>query len=107
MKLVVAAVGRLKRGAERDLAEEYRDRAGKGGRAIGLRAVEMVEVDESRARRPHDRMKEEAALLAAGLPENAAVIALDERGESLASAAVRMLPDRRGGRISRKPARQG
>ena len=72
MKLVVAAVGRLKRGAERDLAEQYRDRAAKSGRAIGLRAVETIEVDESRARRARDRMSEEA-------------VALDARGKALSS----------------------
>ena len=83
MRLVVAAVGRLKRGAERDLAEEYRDRAAKSGRAIGMRSVEIVEVDESRARRARDRMTEEAAALAAGLPDNSVIIVLDERGESL------------------------
>jgi len=88
MKLVVAAVGRLKRGAERDLAEQYRDRAAKSGRAIGLRAVETIEVDESRARRARDRMSEEAVALAAALPDDAVIIALDERGESLPSTAL-------------------
>ena len=84
----LAAVGRLKRGAERELAEEYRDRAAKAGRAIGIRAVELIEVDESRARRAPDRMSEEAAALAARFPDDAVVIALDERGESLPSTGL-------------------
>jgi 23S rRNA (pseudouridine1915-N3)-methyltransferase len=64
MKLVVAAIGRLKAGAERDLAERYRERATRIGRSIGLRSLEVVELDESRARRVLDRLDEEAAALA-------------------------------------------
>jgi 23S rRNA (pseudouridine1915-N3)-methyltransferase len=88
MKLVVAAIGRLKAGAERDLAERYRERATRIGRSIGLRSLEVVELDESRARRVLDRLDEEAAALAAAIPEIAVIIALDSRGESLSSAAL-------------------
>ena len=88
MRLVVAAVGRLKRGPERDLAERYQERAAKAGRAIGIRAVTISEIDEGRARRTNDRLSEEAATLRAVVPAQAAVIALDERGESLASDAL-------------------
>jgi 23S rRNA (pseudouridine1915-N3)-methyltransferase len=88
MRLVVAAVGRLKRGPERDLAERYQVRAAKAGHAIGIRAVTISEIDESRARRTNDRLSEEAATLRAVVPAQAAVIALDERGESLASDAL-------------------
>ena len=88
MRLVVAAVGRLKRGPERDLAERYGERAAKAGRAIGIRAVTISEIDESRARRPGDRLVEEAAALRAVVPQQAAVIALDEHGETLTSEAL-------------------
>jgi 23S rRNA (pseudouridine1915-N3)-methyltransferase len=88
MRLVVAAVGRLKRGPERDLAERYCERAEKSGRAIGVRAVTVSETDESRARRARDRIGEEAAALKTSIPAGAAVMALDERGESLASDAL-------------------
>jgi 23S rRNA (pseudouridine1915-N3)-methyltransferase len=87
MRLVVAAVGRLKRGPERDLAERYGERAAKAGRAIGIRGVTIREIDESRARRSADRVAEEAAALKALIPAQAAVIALDERGETLTSEA--------------------
>ena len=43
MRLIVAAIGRLKAGAERELAERYRDRVAKAGRAVGLRDIEIVE----------------------------------------------------------------
>jgi len=85
MRLVVAAVGRLKRGPERDLAERYRERAAKSGRSLGIRGLEVVEIDESRARRAEDRVVEEAAALAKALPENAAIVVLDERGTPLSS----------------------
>jgi 23S rRNA (pseudouridine1915-N3)-methyltransferase len=85
MRLVVAAVGRLKRGPVRDLAERYRERAVKVGRALGLRGLDVVEIDESRARRAEDRAAEEAAALARVVPENAVIIVLDERGRALSS----------------------
>ena len=50
MRLLVAAVGRLKRGPERELAERYRERAVQCGRAVGLRALDIVEIAESTQR---------------------------------------------------------
>ena len=88
MRLIVAAVGRLKRGPERDLAERYRDRAEKTGRAVGIRGVEMVEVAESRAREAARRMTEESIALAQLVPDGAVRIVLDEQGQSLGSAAL-------------------
>lgn len=85
VKLVVAAVGRLKRGPERELAERYGERVVKGGRALGLRGLDLVEVEESRARRPDDRAAEEAAALSRALPENAVIVVLDERGRAVSS----------------------
>jgi 23S rRNA (pseudouridine1915-N3)-methyltransferase len=87
MRLIVAAVGRLKRGPERDLAERYRDRAAKAGRGVGLRGVEVVEVAESRARDVVRRATEESIALAQLIPEGAVRVVLDERGENLDSAA--------------------
>jgi 23S rRNA (pseudouridine1915-N3)-methyltransferase len=88
MRLVVVAIGRLKGGPERELAERYCERAAKSGRAIGIRSVAVSEIDESRGRRTKDRMDEEAGALRAAIPAQAAVVALDERGESLASEAL-------------------
>jgi len=86
MRLVVAAVGRMKSGPERDLAARYRERAAALGRKLGLRAVEIVEIEESRGRRGADRIREEAAKFAAAIPENAAIVALDARGKALSSS---------------------
>jgi len=52
MRLVVAAVGRLKQGAERELAERFRERAEKSAGALGFRGVSIVEIEESRRAAP-------------------------------------------------------
>src|ERR1044072_9749945 len=85
MRIVVAAVGRLKRGPEVELAERYRERAAKSGRGIGLRSLDIVEIAESRARDAQRRMLEESIALANIIPERAAVVLLDPRGEALDS----------------------
>jgi 23S rRNA (pseudouridine1915-N3)-methyltransferase len=87
MRLTVAAVGRLKAGPERLLAERYRDRAAKGGRALGFRGLDVVEVDESRNRDVGRRIIEESIAIATLMPDGAALVVLDENGESLASRA--------------------
>jgi 23S rRNA (pseudouridine1915-N3)-methyltransferase len=85
MRIVVAAVGRLKRGPESDLSERYRERAVKSGRGIGLRSLEVVEIAESRAREPQRRMLEESIALANVIPKDAATVLLDPRGETVDS----------------------
>src|SRR5215469_7614502 len=88
MRLVVAAVGRLKRGPERDLEARYFERITKAGRAVGIRSSTISELSESPARRAAERISQEAAGLADEIPDGAAVVALDEHGESLASEAL-------------------
>jgi 23S rRNA (pseudouridine1915-N3)-methyltransferase len=88
MRLIVAAVGRLKAGPERELAERYRDRVAKAGRAVGLRDIEIVEIRESKATDVSRRVLEESIALANIVPERAVVVALDERGENLDSGAL-------------------
>src|SRR5947199_87159 len=87
MRIVVAAVGKLKRGPEQELAERYRERAVKSGRGIGLRSLDVIEVAESRARDAQRRMMEESIALANVIPKDAATVLLDPRGESLDSSA--------------------
>src|SRR5436853_1758475 len=87
MRIVVAAVGRLKRGPEHELAERYRERAVKSGRAIGLRSLDVIEIAESRARDAQRRMLEESIALANVVPKEAATALLDPRGEALDSNA--------------------
>ena len=87
MRLIVAAIGRLKAGAERELAERYRDRVAKAGRAVGFRDIEIVEIRESRAPEVARRILEESIALANIVPERAVVVALDSGGDNLDSGA--------------------
>src|SRR4029077_5918291 len=87
MRIVIAAIGRLKRGPEQELAERYRERAVKSGRGIGLRSLEIVEIAESRAREAQRRMLEESIALANIIPKGAATRLLAPGGEALDSGS--------------------
>ena len=87
MRLVVISIGRLKQGPERELAERYRERFDEIGRKLGFRGLEIHEIPESRARDPATRMTEEAAAISAAIPDKSALVALDQRGDNLDSAA--------------------
>ena len=87
MRIVVAAVGRLKQGPERELAERYRKRAADVGRRAGLSAIDIVEIKESRAGDACRRMLEESIAIANIIPDRAVTIILDERGENMSSGS--------------------
>lgn len=86
MRLIVAAVGRLK-DAERDLCARYVKRLDAGGRSLGLGPITITELSESRAASAEARKAEEATRLmkAAGAAEP--YVVLDESGKSMSSAA--------------------
>ena len=88
MRIVVIAVGRLKQGPERALAETYRKRAQAVGRAVGLREIEIVEIRDSRASEVERRRVEEAIAIANVIPQGAVAVLLDERGDNLDSAGL-------------------
>ncbi|MFE1601271.1 23S rRNA (pseudouridine(1915)-N(3))-methyltransferase RlmH [Methylobacterium sp. ID0610] len=88
MRLALIVVGRLKRGPERDLAETYRERADALARGLGLSAVQLTELAESRARRAADRAAEEGAAILAAVPPGSALVVLDEGGRSVTSLAL-------------------
>jgi 23S rRNA (pseudouridine1915-N3)-methyltransferase len=85
MRIVVAAVGRLKQGSETELSERYRKRVAQTGRQLGLRDIEIIEIRESRAADAGKRMLEESIALANVIPQDAAVVLLDSLGENLDS----------------------
>ena len=91
MRVLVTAVGRLKQGPERELAASYRKRAETIGRAFGMREIEIVEIRESRAPDVERRRVEESIAIANVIPERSTIVILDERGESLGSAALAAL----------------
>jgi len=86
MRIIVAAIGRLK-GPESELAERYAKRANQSGRALGWKSVEVIEIKESRADEAMKRMLEESIALANVIPQGAAVVLLDEKGDALGSQA--------------------
>lgn len=88
MRLLICAIGRLKQGPERELAAWYRKRAEAIGRPLGLRAIEVVEIRESRAQDAERRRIEESIALANVIPQGAAAVLLDAHGENLDSASL-------------------
>ena len=85
MRLTLAAVGRLKAGAERELVARYAERIAPLGRNHGLGPLSIVEIAESRQAAAKARRAEEADALLAKLPPGARIVALDEAGRALAS----------------------
>ena len=82
----------MKSGPERDLVDDYMQRAQGLARATGFRSVEEQEVAP---RGKTDRTAETRALLD-GIPSDAMVVLLDERGKSPTSRDIaRQLSDRR------------
>jgi 23S rRNA (pseudouridine1915-N3)-methyltransferase len=75
VKLLVAAVGRMRPGPLRELQDEYLKRLGP--------AVTLVEVEERR--KLPDLKRREAELVLAAVPAGLRLVALDERGTSLSS----------------------
>ena len=88
MRIIVAAIGRLKRGPETELSERYVKRATQTGRSLGLREVEIVEIRESRAADAGKRILEESIALANIIPPGAMVALLNSRGDNLDSASL-------------------
>src|ERR1700709_1797749 len=87
MRLLVISIGRLKQGPERELAERYRERFDDIGRKQGFRGLAVHEISESRARDPAARKSEEASPISAAIPDKSVIVALNERGDNVDSAA--------------------
>ena len=85
MRLVIGSVGRLKAGPERDLFDRYIGRARALGRGLGFTGPELLECDESKARTPAERKREEAAALAGKSVRGGRLIVFDESGRSFTS----------------------
>ena len=88
MRLLIAAVGKLKDDAERQMCERYAKRFNATGRSIGLGPVEITELAESRNASAEARKNDEAARLLKITAQADAYIALDVAGSPLASEAL-------------------
>ena len=77
MRITLAAVGRMRAGAMRDLFDDYAGR---------LRLPwKLVEVEEHRRLKPDQLKSREAELLRAAIPKGATLVAMDERGKPQSS----------------------
>jgi 23S rRNA (pseudouridine1915-N3)-methyltransferase len=84
MRLIVAAIGRLKDDGERDLIGRYMKRMS-SGRAVGIAPVTIEELAESRASDASARQEDEAARLLNLTADCDFRIVLDERGRTMTS----------------------
>lgn len=84
MRIVIAAVGRMRRGPARLLLDTYL------GRMMSL-PVELREVTPRGTIAAHKLKAAEAGLLLQALPESGPIIAMDERGDDLSSQAFTAL----------------
>lgn len=82
------AVGRLKAGPEKVLADDYLRRLQATGRRAGIAAVQVHEFGESQQASVAARMAEEARLVSAVLSPKAFAVVLDERGVLMSSVEL-------------------
>lgn len=87
MRLSVIAVGRLKAGPEKVLADDYLTRAEAFGRRAGVSRIAVSEFAESQGATAALRVAEERRMIAAALPPRGFTVVLDERGKALGSEA--------------------
>ena len=79
MRILIAAIGRSRAGAARDLYETYEKRL--------PWATTLREIDAAKSRNPNERIQREAAALLKAIPQAAVRVALDETGQDLSSDA--------------------
>ena len=87
MRLSLIAVGRMKRGAESDLAARYADRLAKSSRSLGLAWDGVTELAEGRDAATAMRRDAEASAILDRVPAGSWLVALDERGRTITSEA--------------------
>jgi len=100
MRIVIAAVGKLKDVEERAISERYAKRFDGSGKAIGLGPIAVRELIESRAGNVDDRKRDEAARLLKEVGAGDFTIALDPKGQSFTSEAFAgLLAEKRDGAV--------
>ncbi|MGI8723827.1 MAG: 23S rRNA (pseudouridine(1915)-N(3))-methyltransferase RlmH [Methyloceanibacter sp.] len=91
MRLLIAAVGKLKQGPERELYAHYLARTKVSGKKLGLFPVDLIEVPESKAGSAQLRRDAEGAALVAKAAPPLRLVALDPAGNQLDSEAFASL----------------
>ena len=80
MKVRIAAIGRLRPGAEADLIADYQTRFDRTGRSLGLGPLDLRDMEARKG-----GMEAEADLLRKASTGAGVLVALDERGKTLTS----------------------
>ncbi|HEX2447159.1 MAG TPA: 23S rRNA (pseudouridine(1915)-N(3))-methyltransferase RlmH [Methyloceanibacter sp.] len=88
MRLLIAAIGKLKQGPERELFAHYLGRAEAAGRKLHLSPLDVIEVAEAKGTTPQARMEAEAEALLAKRPSTHKLICLDRGGAQLTSEGL-------------------
>ncbi|MEZ5994341.1 MAG: 23S rRNA (pseudouridine(1915)-N(3))-methyltransferase RlmH [Hyphomonadaceae bacterium] len=81
MRIIIAAVGRLRDGPEAAMCVDYAARAAAAGRQIGFKSIDVVEVEA----KPNGDARAEAGALFRATPDDSRRILLDERGAEWSS----------------------
>lgn len=81
MRVHIVAVGRARKGPERELTDDYLTRFDRTGRALGLGPARLIEVEDKKG----GGMAAEALLLEKAIPTGALACVLDERGATMTS----------------------
>ncbi len=91
MRLLIAAIGRMRGGPEAALVEDYLERARSFGRRIGFPDVALQEFEAPKALSGDALKKREGEFLLGAVPPGAKLFALDERGENISSEKLAAL----------------
>ena len=94
MRLLIAAIGKMRGRAEATLVDDYLDRARGFGRRIGFSDVALKEFEAPRALTGPALKKREGELLLAAAPDGAKFFVLDEAGENISSEKLAALLER-------------
>ncbi len=88
MRLLIAAVGKMRSGPENELTKDYLRRASDLARQIGFKGPELKEIEAAKSLTGPKRTAREGELLISTVPERSLIFVLDERGEPLSSKGL-------------------
>lgn len=91
MRIVIACVGRLKDGPDREIYERYASRFDAAGRALALGPLTLAELPEGRAGDKASRVADEAVRLLNAAGDCEVRIVLDETGRAMRSVQFAQL----------------
>ena len=85
MRLLIAAIGKMRGGAEAELTARYINNARQAGRGLGFSAIEIREFEPPKGLTGPARMKREAEFLLGAAQPGDGFFCLDENGKALPS----------------------